>query len=98
MPACPDYEEPSSPTSGAPQGQEGQSSVRRTATLPEPPPDTGSPWSQSARAAALETERFVVRAVIARGGSSTVIRAFDKELLRDVAIKVLDQDLTDGDE
>jgi serine/threonine-protein kinase len=38
----------------------------------------------------LDTERFVERAVIGRGGYSVVVRALDKDILRDVAIKVLD--------
>jgi len=49
--------------------------------------------------ATLETERFVEREVIGRGGSGVVIRAFDKDILREVAIKVLDPDLVgDGSE
>jgi eukaryotic-like serine/threonine-protein kinase len=37
----------------------------------------------------LEAEKFVEGAPLGRGGSSVVVRAFDKDLLRDVAIKVL---------
>ena len=37
----------------------------------------------------LDSERFVQRDVIGRGGSSVVIRAFDKDILREVAIKIL---------
>jgi serine/threonine protein kinase len=45
----------------------------------------------------LETERFIEREVIGRGGSGVVIRAFDKDILREVAIKVLDPEvLTDA--
>jgi eukaryotic-like serine/threonine-protein kinase len=40
----------------------------------------------------LTTERFVEREIIGRGGMALVIRAYDKELQRDVAIKVLPQD------
>ena len=36
-----------------------------------------------------ETDRFVEREVISASQLSTVLRAFDKDLLRDVAIKVL---------
>jgi serine/threonine-protein kinase len=39
--------------------------------------------------AVLDTDRFVERGLLGRGGSSVVVRAFDKDLLRDVAIKVL---------
>jgi serine/threonine-protein kinase len=40
-------------------------------------------------AAILETDKFVELGLLGRGGSSVVVRAFDKDLLRDVAIKVL---------
>lgn len=43
----------------------------------------------------LETERFVERELIGRGGSGVVIRAFDKDILRDVAIKILDPELSE---
>ncbi len=39
-----------------------------------------------------ESERFLEREVIGSGGMATVIRAFDKDLHRDVAIKVLAED------
>src|ERR1700733_9322227 len=39
--------------------------------------------------AVLETAKFVERGLLGRGGSSVVVRAFDKDLLRDVAVKVL---------
>lgn len=38
----------------------------------------------------FETERFVEREVIGHGSSGVVIRAFDKEILRDVAIKIFE--------
>jgi len=38
----------------------------------------------------LETDRYTEHEVIGRGGSSTVIRAFDNEILRYVAVKILD--------
>jgi serine/threonine-protein kinase len=44
----------------------------------------------------LETDRFVACEVVGRGGSGVVIRAFDRSLLRDVAIKILDPGLADG--
>jgi len=37
----------------------------------------------------LETDKFVERGQLGIGGSSTVVRALDKDLLREVAIKVL---------
>jgi predicted Ser/Thr protein kinase len=43
----------------------------------------------------LDSDRFEVREVLGRGGSGVVLRAFDKTVLRDVAIKVLDADRGD---
>jgi serine/threonine-protein kinase len=42
----------------------------------------------------FETDRYTGIEEIGRGGSSVVIRAFDKEILRDVAIKILDSSAT----
>jgi serine/threonine protein kinase len=45
----------------------------------------------------LETDRYSEVEVIGRGGSGVVIRALDKDILRDVAIKIVDPSLaTDG--
>jgi serine/threonine-protein kinase len=45
----------------------------------------------------LETERYSEIEVIGHGGSGVVIRALDKEILRDVAIKIVDPSLaSDG--
>jgi eukaryotic-like serine/threonine-protein kinase len=44
----------------------------------------------------LETDRYVERELIGRGGSGVVVRAFDKSILRDVAIKILDPELSDS--
>jgi serine/threonine-protein kinase len=44
-----------------------------------------------------ETERFVERELIGIGGMSTVVRAFDKDLRREVAIKVLSPELASSD-
>jgi serine/threonine-protein kinase len=54
-----------------------------------------SPVSQSRPSskrgwATLETDRYTPHEEIGRGGSSVVIRAFDKEILRFVAVKILD--------
>src|SRR5580704_13386761 len=45
----------------------------------------------------LETDRFIARGVLGIGGSSVVIRAFDRDVLRDVAIKILATESTEGD-
>jgi serine/threonine-protein kinase len=60
-----------------------------TATVGEPraPEPVGAEGGVSA--AVLETAKFVERGLLGRGGSSVVVRAFDKDLLRDVAVKVL---------
>jgi serine/threonine-protein kinase len=44
------------------------------------------------------SEKFAAREVIGRGGSSVVVRAFDKEILRSVAIKILVSDPSYGPE
>src|SRR4051794_849977 len=41
-----------------------------------------------------ETERFVEQKLLGVGGMSTVVRALDKDLHREVAIKVLSPDLS----
>jgi serine/threonine-protein kinase len=46
--------------------------------------------------AVLDTDKFVERGLLGRGGSSVVVRAFDKDLLRDVAIKVLLTEFLEG--
>jgi serine/threonine-protein kinase len=44
------------------------------------------------------SEKFAAREVIGRGGSSIVVRAFDKEILRSVAIKILVSETSDDPE
>jgi hypothetical protein len=44
----------------------------------------------------LDADRFKPLGVLGRGGSSVVIRAFDRDLLREVAIKILAADPSDG--
>jgi serine/threonine-protein kinase len=63
------------------------SSVRRTASVPS----TGGASSGALRGEPppLVSEKFLEREVIGRGGSSVVIRAFDSDILRNVAIKLL---------
>jgi hypothetical protein len=59
----------------------------------------GEPRPRKTGGGGLETERYRELEVIGRGASGVVIRALDKEILRDVAIKIVDPNLaTDGSE
>lgn len=61
-----------------------------TGTLSEPRARcAGAAGDGRVPGAVLESDKFIERGLLGRGGSSVVVRAFDKELLRDVAIKVL---------
>jgi eukaryotic-like serine/threonine-protein kinase len=100
MPSCPDDGTPSSVPDDESGGQPELASVRR-AVNPLAEPSVGASPTQDAplQGSALETERFIEREVIGRGGSGVVIRAFDKDILRDVAIKVFDPEFgNDGPE
>jgi eukaryotic-like serine/threonine-protein kinase len=68
------------------------------ATLNSGPPLSGARRqtpNPSRALTTLDTERFIEREIIGRGGSAVVVRAFDRDLLREVAIKVLDPELGD---
>jgi CRP-like cAMP-binding protein len=100
MPACPDDDAPSPAPGDESGGEREVASVRRAVnSAAEPPVDVRPPADAIAPSPALETERFIEREVIGIGGSAVVIRAFDKEILRDVALKVFDPGfVTDGAE
>jgi len=68
-------------------------SVRRSTQSPE---DATGASREQGSAPRLETEKFIERGQIGHGGSSTVVRAFDKDILREVAIKVLLPDQGEG--
>jgi CRP-like cAMP-binding protein len=100
MPASPDDRTPSSDggDQGSRAGTDPVSAQRAVSSLPEPYAANRLAGVQADRQA-LETERYIEREVIGVGGSGVVVRAFDKEILRDVAIKILDPFLTsDGSE
>ncbi len=73
------------------EGLPNDSATRPTGTLSEPRARDRAEAGDQRRVsgAGLETDKFVERGQLGRGGSSTVVRAFDKDLLRDVAIKIL---------
>src|SRR5580658_1745858 len=62
------------------------SSERRASSLSEV---SGPGKSPREAPPPLVSEKFIEREIIGRGGSSVVVRAFDKEILRNVAIKLL---------
>jgi CRP-like cAMP-binding protein len=98
MPFGPDDHAPSGggdPSAGDVDPVSTQRAVNVLQGLPPPDPPTATDRAGQA----LETERYSEREVIGVGGSGVVVRAFDREILRDVAIKILDPALTsDGSE
>jgi hypothetical protein len=92
MPACPDDETPSAGRPDASSSEPAASARRPVVSHPQPSEGTHAPQA-TPEPITLETERFVEREVIGVGGSSVVIRAFDKDILRDVAIKILNPEL-----
>ena len=97
MSAVPDEEPPPSVSEDEAGAKQEVASVRRAVNQPSAEARTSQ--GTSLEGPTLETDRFIEREVIGRGGSGVVIRAFDKDILRDVAIKVLDADfVTDGPE
>ncbi len=71
-------------------------SVRRSATTVPEPATRASDGSSSRRATSLPAAKFAERGVIGKGGSGEVMRVFDKNILRNVAIKVLAPEFAEG--
>src|SRR5689334_545047 len=95
MSTYPDEELPPS-ASDDEEGDEAASvSVQRPKSTTEPSP--GMVRAEYSPAPRLDTARFEEREELGKGGAGVVIRAFDRDLLRDVAIKVLYPDF-EGDE
>jgi tRNA A-37 threonylcarbamoyl transferase component Bud32 len=94
VPGSTDDRSASPPRADSPAEDRPFASVRRSSTTaPEPPSPPGDP---SAAPPTLLSDKFVERGPLGRGGSSTVVRALDKDLLRDVAVKVLLSDQADA--
>jgi serine/threonine-protein kinase len=106
MPASPDDGVPSSrDSSQQPRHGDGELekpvSAQRPVTGVQPPeahaletqPSTGQAKGDKPLGERLETVRYEELETIARGSSGVVVRAWDKELLREVAIKILDPEL-----
>jgi serine/threonine-protein kinase len=94
MPACPDDDlMPSSPRFDG-DTEVPSASVQRP--ISRSGSDEGIPVQPEAAVAefSLDHERFTPLGVLGRG-TSVVIRAFDRDLLRDVAIKILNPDLAE---
>ena len=92
---CPDDGAPSSRGKGGSGPEMDPVSTQRPVSSQEPRPAARPPAAHGDRAGqALETGRYSEREVIGIGGSGVVVRAFDREILRDVAIKILDPELT----
>src|SRR5271165_1451022 len=96
MPSCPDDRTPSSRGGDkGPSVENDPVSAQRAVSSLEPrAPERPSGLQLDRTGLALETERYIEREVIGVGGSGVVVRAFDNEILRDVAIKILDPSLT----
>jgi serine/threonine-protein kinase len=101
MAACPDDRTPSSPRAEHEAGVysvSGQHPISRSDSSRSYGSAPGSSVQpQPGTEASLDHDRFVPRGVIGRG-TSVVIRALDRDLLRDVAIKILNPDLADPSE
>lgn len=94
MAAYPDDGTPSSAGDGQPGATELIASEQR-AIVPEQSVLAREPARHTSLSEAppLDTERFVPGKVIGRGASGVVIRAFDSDICREVAIKILDPEL-----
>jgi serine/threonine-protein kinase len=72
-------------------------SVQRAISRAPSAGDASAPRSAPDADLAFEHERFVPRGILGRG-TSVVIRAFDRDLLRDVAVKILNPELVEPSE
>jgi serine/threonine protein kinase len=89
MSACPDEKTVPSPQRAASEGNRDDASAQRRVGRSEASKDAPpQPAAADLSDATLDTERFIPKGVIGRG-TNVVIRAVDREILRDVAIKIL---------
>jgi eukaryotic-like serine/threonine-protein kinase len=93
MPASPDHDVPSS-SSGDEGGDVGFQSVQRPTKVSGQAADPRQGHTAEGASSLLQTARYTEHEVIGHGGSSVVIRAFDNDILRYVAVKILRPEVT----
>jgi CRP-like cAMP-binding protein/tRNA A-37 threonylcarbamoyl transferase component Bud32 len=89
--AHPDEEPPSATSTNG--HSAGESAQRPTMASPGHRADAPPPSGKALSRLRLDVDRYTHQEKIGEGGSSVVIRAFDNEILREVAIKILSSEI-----